>query len=176
MQLKTNSTFGNYKFDVTAEVSEKQVEVLAGLGLLQLLQRTPASAAEKKLAGYEKKRPDGFKRTDIAYSEDGAKVLKGFLESAQLDVAPEGADKEELEALAIEATVTEHVPGEGATPKFTREREIYAKRGTEGRLDELASKVGFAGDVGDGTADNAPVEFLRAMKVWLDAKAKELLA
>lgn len=168
-----SSTFGNFKFNLKAELTEKQTQVLATAGLLQIAQRSPATAAEKELAKYDKKRPEGFKRTDIPFSPEGAAVLKKHLSKLQVDVSDDET-KEVLEDILVDVEVSEHVPGEGATPKFTREREIYVARAGENRLDELAAKVGYAGDTGDGTNDGAPVEFLRAMKAFIDAEAAKI--
>lgn len=79
MKIQTQWTFGN--FVITAETNVETAEpvgpvaqALMEKGFLQLLQRVPASNAEKALAGYEK-RPAGFKRDSIAYSEENALAL-----------------------------------------------------------------------------------------------------
>lgn len=99
-------TCGNV--DVKAELTLPDgtptgVATLAVEGLTQILQRKPSSAWEKAEAGYEK-RPDGFKRNSIAFSEESAdKLVSGF--SAAL---PEG--------VKVEFSFTEHVEGETAKP------------------------------------------------------------
>src|SRR5215475_14095992 len=69
MKITTpNTNFGFFGWKASAEVSQAMLELLAGLGLLQILQRSPATEAEKKLANYEK-RPKGFQRSSIEHNK-----------------------------------------------------------------------------------------------------------
>lgn len=165
MKLNTNSTFGNFAITAEAEVSDAQRDVLASYGLLQLLQRSPASAAEKAMAGYDK-RPAGFKRDSIAFSEANAEKLTAELQKP-IKVEDGIAD------LNVEVVVTEYVPTESDV-KMPDERAAYARNGKAGSLPALATKVGFAGEVGDGTTENAPVEFLRAIRAYAKAQVAGL--
>lgn len=164
MKLNTKSTFGNFAIEAEAEVSEAQRDALAALGLLQVLQRSPASAAEKALAGYEK-RPSGFKRDSIPFSTDNADKLVAEMEKP---IELEGAG-----SFAPTIVVAEYIPAE-ADVKMPDERKAYARNFGAGTLDKLAAKVGFSGELGDGTAENAPVEFLRAIRTWAKAQVAEI--
>lgn len=160
-EIKVESTFGNYKWNASVIVGETQVDALLGMGILQILQRTPASVAEKAMAGYEK-RPPGFKRDSIPYSESGAKILMDAMEAAEV-----GKD----DPLAIEVIVGEYIPGEGAIPKFTDEKAIVTSKGGDAtRLAATAKVVGYDGD--DLTVENT--EFLRAIKTYRDVEAKKV--
>lgn len=99
-------TCGNV--DVKAELTLPDgtptgVAILAVEGLTQILQRKPSSAWEKAEAGYEK-RPDGFKRNSIAFSEESAdKLVAGFSKAL-----PEG--------VKVDFSYSQHVEGETAKP------------------------------------------------------------
>jgi hypothetical protein len=165
MKLETKSTFGNFSIAAEAEVDDAQRDYLASLGLLQLLQRSPASAAEKAMAGYDK-RPSGFKRDSIPFNTDNAAVLTQELEKpikAEDGIAP----------IECAVEVSEYVPAE-ADVKMNDERAAYARNGKQ--LEKLASKVGYEGALGDGTKENAPVEFLRAIRAWTKAQLAALEA
>jgi len=160
--LKAESTFGNFKWVAQAEVEDAVLEILANLGLLQVLQRSPASTAEKLMAGYGKKRPTDFKRSSIAFSEANAEILTKAMEAAELEVG-------ELKVkLGIVAEVTEHIPGEGAEYKYVREKAQVAKKaGDEAKLLKLAEVVGYdEEDVELLTVEN--IEFLKAIRKYLD--------
>jgi hypothetical protein len=160
--LKCNSTFGNYAWTAEAEVEDNVRDVLASYGLLQVLQRSPASAAEKAMAGYEK-RPDGFKRGNIPFDATNAQKLAKFLESAEVETGRDDKGKAVMVTPEIAVTVTEYVPEEGGT-KFAAERRLYVAKAA--KLDKLAALVGYDGEVGDGTADGAPEAFLTAIRAW----------
>lgn len=159
MKLNTSSTFGNFAIVAETEVSDKQRDALANLGLLQLLQRSPASAAEKAMAGYEK-RPSGFKRDSIAFSSLNAETLAKAMQ-APIKVG------EGIEDLLCEIVVTKYVPPVGEI-KLTDERKAYARNAA--KLPALAAKVDYKGEIGDGTEENAPVDFLRAIRAWSKAQ------
>jgi hypothetical protein len=153
--LKCNSTFGNFKWTAECNVTDEQMLVLANAGLLQVLQRSPASRAEKVLAGYEK-RPDKFNRSSIEFSDEAAKTL-----STELGKAVEIAEGIEI---VPTISVSEHVIGESTTPKFVEEKQIVARHVAKGDLAEWAStKIKFAGDTVDADG-NPTTEFLQAVK------------
>lgn len=166
MEIKYGSVFGNFKWEAIAEIDEKLVPVLSALGALQVAQRTPSSNAEKVLAGYEKK-PAGFKRDSIDYSETNGNTLASFLESMKVEV---GRDEKEAPIFAtIDAAVTvKKYEGSTADVVMKEERAAYARNAKgEGKfksLEALAEEVGYDGELGDGTAENAPVAFIRAIK------------
>jgi hypothetical protein len=163
MKINTKSTFGNFSIEAEADVSDEQRDALASLGLLQVLQRSPASAAEKALAGYDK-RPSGFKRDSIPFSEQNAETLEKALQ-APISIA------DGVEDVECAVNVTEYVPTESDV-KMPDERAAYARNAAQ--LPKLAAKVGYAGDVGDGSKENAPVEFLRAIRAWSKAQIAAL--
>jgi hypothetical protein len=156
MKIQTKSTFGNFAIEAEVEATDSQRDALATLGLLQLLQRSPASAAEKALAGYDK-RPEGFKRNSIEFTEANAATLTEAMEKP-LAVGDGVAD---LQATVV---VSEYVPTVGEV-KMTAEREAYARHA--GDLEAFAKVVGYAGtDLGDGTKDGAPADFVRAIRKY----------
>lgn len=167
MKLQTKSTFGNFAIEAEANVTDAQRDYLAGLGLLQVLQRSPASAAEKALAGYDK-RPSGFKRDSIPFSEANAQTLADEMEKPISFGEDSG-----VEPIECSITVSEYVPSV-ADVKMTDERNAYARNAS--KLQALATKVGYAGALGDGTKENAPVEFLRAIRAWTNEQLKALEA
>jgi hypothetical protein len=168
MQIKYGSVFGNYRWDAEANVSDELVSVLAPLGALQIGQRSPSTAAEKEMAGYEK-RPKGFNRNTIPFSEAGASTLAKHLKTMRVEVGRNEKDEPVYGTISADVTVTEYVPTE-ADVKMPDERAAYARNAKAGTLNALAEKVGFDGEVGDGTAENAPVEFLRAIRAWSKAQ------
>jgi ubiquitin len=163
MKLQTKSTFGNFAIEAEAEVSAEQRDYLANLGLLQVLQRSPASAAEKALAGYDK-RPSGFKRDSIPFNEANAEKLIAAME-APIEFKENG--EEVIPAIFCSVVATEYVPSV-ADVKMTDERNAYARHGKAGDLPAFAAKVGYDGQLGDGTKEGAPVDFLRAIKRFTD--------
>lgn len=151
-KIKCSSTFGNFKWNAEADVTDEQMQILASAGLLQVLQRSPASRAEKVLAGYEK-RPDKFNRASIEFSDENAETL-----ATELQRPVEIADEIEITA---NVTVSEHEIGATAAPKYADEKQVVARHVEKGTLVKLAEKVGFTGE-GDLDADN--IAFLQAIK------------
>jgi hypothetical protein len=166
--LSTKSTFGNYAFSAEAAVTEEQRDALAGLGLLQILQRTPSTKAEKELAGYGKKRPEGFKRTDIAFSPAGAAVLKGFLEDAKVEMVVDG--KEVEQPLAVDVSVSEYIPASAEMKWKDEKAKIASKGGDAAALAALAKAVGYTGT--DLTEESVP--FCQAIRAWVKEQAARL--
>lgn len=153
-KLKCNSTFGNFRWAAECEVSDEQLAVLANAGLLQLLQRSPASRAEKVLAGYEK-RPDKFERSSIEFSDANAKTL-----AQELSKPLEIAEGEEIKP----AVVAEyHEIGASSAPKYVEEKGIIARHVKAGDFAQwMHDKVGF--DATAGEADST--EVLKAVKAY----------
>lgn len=142
---------------------------MAGEGLTQVLQRKPSSAWEKAAAGYEK-RPEGFKRNSIAYSDASAKELVGFF-TAALDV-----DKESREAgVAITFATSEHVAGESDT-KPSKEAETLwtdVQAYPADRFAKAMTQLGLdAEDYDDERAVKACHAYLVEAKRAAAAKAK----
>lgn len=158
--IKAESVFGNYQWSAEVEVTPAQLITLAGLGLLQVMQRGPSTAAEKALAGYEK-RPTGFKRDSIGYTKDGEAVLTKNLST--IEVKGEGDEKFKLEPAVV---VGEYVPTT-SEPKFAREKKIVAGKTTITQLSALATKVSFEYEE-DTELTSENVEFLQAIKGYVD--------
>jgi hypothetical protein len=123
MKIQTQWTFGN--FVVTAETTVETAEPVGPLaaalmekGFLQLLQRVPASNAEKALAGYDK-RPAGFKRDSIPYNAENVEELRDAF-----GTSVEVSEKVFLPFDIVE--VTENLGGEGATSRKMA-TEMWAK-------------------------------------------------
>jgi hypothetical protein len=154
--VKAESTFGNFKWFAQAEISDAIRDVLSNLGFLWIMQRTPSSNAEKVLAGYEK-RPTGFKRSEIEFSDDNAVTL-GKLLGAPVEVA------EDVEITPQVLKVIFHEIGAGVEPKYADEKKAIARHIEARDIVTWASdKVGFTGE-GDLNAEN--VEFLKAVKAF----------
>jgi hypothetical protein len=153
-QVNAQSQFGNFKWFATAEVSEVQKDILADLGFLWVMQRSPSSTAEKTLAGYEK-RPDGFKRSQIEFSDENAQALSKLL----------GADAEIADGVKITPNITKvefYEIGAVKEPAYADEkkavlRHIEAKDIAKWAMDT----VGFNGE-GDLNVEN--VALLKAVK------------
>lgn len=118
------------------------------------------------MAAYEK-RPKGFQRTTIPFSDGNAETLRKNLSKLTFKVGEGDAAKEYQ--FTADVVVEKYVPTE-ADIKMPDERAAYARNAKADTLDKLAEKVGFDGEVGDGTAENAPVDFLRAIRAWSKAQ------
>ena len=154
INLNCTSTFGNFRWTATASVTEEQAETLANAGLLQILQRSPASKAEKSLAGYEK-RPDKFERKDIPFSDENALKLAGFL-GETVEIA-EGVE------ITPEVKVEFHEIGAASAPKFVEEKAIAKRHIDKGDFAQwMKATVGF-----EATAQDVDkVETLQAIKAY----------
>lgn len=154
--VNAKSTFGNFKWVAKCEVSDVVLAILADLGFLWVMQRTPSSNAEKTLAGYEK-RPAGFKRSEIAYSDDAAKKLQQLL-GAKAEIA------DDVEITPQILSVVFHEIGAGVEPKYADEKKIVARHIEKKDIVSWNDEnVKFTGE-GDLDVDN--VEFLKAVKAY----------
>lgn len=160
---KTN--FGYFGWRTSVELSDEQVAYFAGLGVLQHMQRTPATNAEKKLGNFEKRSPD-FKRSDINFSDSNEDIF-----------VKEMSAKQEIENGDVKFTinpVTEcwyHDLGATAAPKYADEKRAVQKHIADGDIAEWASeKVGYTGD----KLNVENIEFLQAVKTFkMEALKKE---
>lgn len=186
--LKIKSTFGNFKFAGETEVTDEQLVILGGRGLLQEVQRSPATAAEKELAGYDK-RPAGFKRTSIDYSEANAAVLAKHLGAFVLE-ADDTVDAEGKVVPGVKHQITlvleveEHVPNSGGEPKYKSVKDdikLYLTSGVvpgKTSTGEDRTVLTFAANRGIVPPEDASVweddtTFLAAVREWDKAeKAK----
>lgn len=172
MKIQYGSVFGNFKWSAVAEIPDALIPTLCALGALQVAQRSPSSAAEKALAGYEK-RPAKFERKSIDFSEDNAAILAMQLEKMKVETGRTEKDEPVYADILAQVTV-EQYEGSTADVVMKDERAAYARNGEKNTLDKLAAKVGFVGEVGDGKAENAPVEFLRAIRAWAKAQVADI--
>lgn len=140
IKLQTGSRFGQFQWTGECEVSQEAANRLAALGLLQIIQRSPSSAAEKLLAGYEK-RPDKFKRDSIPFTEDNAESLRKQLSMVTLDA---DGDLPELK-IEVDVAVEQYIANI-AESKFTEEKTIVGNHVTKNDLAEWAKAKGL-GDV-----------------------------
>jgi hypothetical protein len=164
--LNCKSTFGNFGWEASLEVTQEIADILASKGLLQILQRSPASEAEKILAGYEK-RPKDFERKDIPYNEANAKVLADKL----------GAKHEIDEGVFIQPTlvVNFHEIGGGKEPAFKDEKVIVARHIAAGDFAQWMDET--VGMKGVTAQDVDKPEVLQAVRTfWKAEYAKKLAA
>ena len=163
-KVNAESTFGNFKWFATAEITNEQQATLADLGFLWVMQRSPSSNAEKVMAGYEK-RPEGFKRNSIDFSEEGAEVLKSEL-SKPIDIEKDNV------ITPVVSKVQFHEIGAGAEPKYADEKKIVQRHiDAKDIVSWATDTVGFA-DEGDLDTEN--VEFLKAVKAYKQRRLAEV--
>lgn len=168
--IKFGSNFGQYRYEAEANVPDEAIDTLLAAGLLQIAQRSPSTAAEKAMAGYEK-RPKGFDRNSIPFSKDGAETLEGQISTMEVEIGRNG--KDEPITVTIESTVVvEEKPETSVETKFVAERAKYVQR--KDTLAKLATAVGYEGELGDGTTEGAPMDFLKAIRAWVRAQAEQL--
>lgn len=163
--LKCESTFGNFGWKASLDVTQEIADILASKGLLQILQRSPASEAEKKLAGYEK-RPKDFERKMIPFNQANANVLSEYL----------GAKHEIEEGVFIQPTleVEYHEIGGGKELVYKDAKLVIARHIKEGDFAQwMDSVVGVKGVTAD---DAEKPEVLQAVHAMLKAEYAKRLA
>lgn len=136
MKIQYGSRFGNYRWDAECDVPEQLVPVLLPFAALQLQQRSPSSTAEKAMAGYEK-RPKGFERDSIGFTEELAKVLAKHMSTLSVETGVDEKGKPIVEELEATVTVVEYVPT-AAESKFTEEKVIVKNHQDKDDLAEWA--------------------------------------
>lgn len=115
--MKSNVTiskqFGQFDLVLRAEIADGQKEKLVELGLLYLVERTPSSQAEQKVFaplcrwqktdnGKSYKRPKGFERNSVEYTEEIAKQVRAAYESTPAKLGKgETAEEIQLEVVSI---------------------------------------------------------------------------
>lgn len=164
-QVKVEWNYGQFRVSAVANVSEELEASILRSGVLQVLQRGPATAAEKQFWG-DKKRPDGFERDGIAFSDENAiKIAEGF--GSEAVVKDETGTK--LKMPFVISDVSARPEAEKAEKKFAAAQKIVkGKGGDPTRLGDLAEKVGFEyEDESELTVEN--VEFLQAIDEYVNA-------
>lgn len=122
MNITVSWPFGNFEVSAQADIALTEpvnalTKSILEKGFLQLLQRVPASKAEKALAGYEK-RPEGFKRDSIPWSDDNAlKLIEAFGTEVEVEKATDKAP-----AVVLPFTITNVVEHEGGEAGTSRKR------------------------------------------------------
>jgi hypothetical protein len=161
-KVNAKSTFGNFKWTATAEVSDSERDVLADLGFLWIMQRTPSSNAEKAMAGYEK-RPKDFKRASIEYSDEKAVQLQSEL-NKNVEIA------EGVKITPVVGKVEFHEIGAGAVPKFVEEIRIADRHVKAGDFAQwMTDAVGVKATVADYENEKTRTEVLQAIKEFTKA-------
>ncbi len=133
MKIQVTSTFGNFTYTAEANVDVTEpisplVQLMLENGLLQAVQRTPASAAESYLVnelgipGIDKwakngrgtpQRPKGFERSSIPYSEEVALELQdAFGTSVKI-----GEGENKMDLAYVITSVTENESGSAVSMK-----------------------------------------------------------
>jgi hypothetical protein len=162
MKVEAESTFGNYKWQGEAEVTDAQAQILASLGFLWVMQRSPSSNAEKVMAGYEK-RPDKFERKSIPHSPDGEKQLAELL-SAQVEI------EKDVKITPVITSVKFHEIGKGTEPKYVEERAIIKRHIDAGDFAQwMSDQVGFPATA----QDVDKTEVLAAVKAYKQRRLQE---
>jgi len=164
MKITTpNTNFGFFGWRAVAEVSQELLVYLAGLGLLQLLQRSPATEAEKTLAKYEK-RPAKFQRSSIEHNDVNEGIFKKIMSKA-LEVVQGEEGKPGYQKSSITPVIDTwyHPLGATAEPVYAEEKKIVQRHIDKGDVSNWnVEKVGYEGR--DLTVEN--IDFLKAVKVW----------
>lgn len=161
MKITVTWTFGNFIVSAAADIVLNEpvsplTKAIIEKGFLQLLQRVPASNAEKALAGYEK-RPAGFKRDSIPYSEENALALSDAF----------GTTVEVEEGVNLPFAITDVKENEGGESATSRKMatEMWAK--VAGTPMEKA-----LGLTGDDITDEEGIEACHKFLAGLRAKPK----
>lgn len=154
-----------FKLAATASVSSEQLVLLAIEGLASILYRGGASVLNETL---------GVKKnSETEYDSDAAELIADALQKWAKDEkdCPLSSKDEKGNSvpspfdLSIEVSRYEH--GQGSTVKFAAERQVYARHGKAKDLQEFATKMNYDGELGDGSAENAPEAFLQAIKTFV---------
>lgn len=166
--LECTSTWGNFEWTAKVEVTEEQAVILANAGLLQILQRSPASKAEKAMAnngaGYEK-RPEGFVRSSIEFSDANATTLAKFL-GETIEIAKDVKITPLVKAVYHEIGATKE-------PVYFQEKQIVQKHiDAKDVVTWAVDKIGYTGG-GELNADN--IELLKAVKEFKNRLIAEQL-
>lgn len=161
--ITTKWNSGNFALTHEATVDEAGLLTLASQGLLWFAQRNREH--DKVLGAFEtvsgkQKRKDGWKRTDVDYTVDGANKLKGVY--GEFEIA-EGVK------LPVATTVAEYIR-DVAEPKYANAKAAMARHESADDLEVwLATKIGFAGAT-HGEDGEYNVEALKAIDAFVKAQ------
>jgi hypothetical protein len=171
MKTTINQIYGNFDLKVEVEYEEKDVPTLIALGALQVMQRVPASTADKKIDGKNwvkgKKegtllKPEKWSRTtNIPFTPETAKAIQDGAMGTTVSIAEDVALPFKV------VSVTEHESGDASPmkratafvelmfggPMETNLRDTFDKLGlanaleaTKEQLVEFAHSKGFGAD------------------------------
>ena len=162
-----NWTFGN--FDITcsigADVDGPAAEMLLRSAAINILQRGPAGAAEKLIAGYDK-RPTGFQRSSIAFTQQAAEKLKAAF-TGRFNLNPEGEPAVWMEYACDEVNDHALAQGKQTDTKYVEERKVAGRHATDWPQ-FMADKIGFK-ETEVGTFDNPAIPALAAIRAYVKA-------
>jgi hypothetical protein len=158
MKITTpNTNFGFFGWRTSVELTEAQLAYFASLGVLQYMQRSPASNAEKILGKFEK-RPENFKRSEIPWNNENKAIFVREMSKSQ----EIGEDSDKFSFTPVTEAFY-HDLGATAEPKYADEKKAVQKHIDAGDVSKWnIEKVGYEGR--DLTVEN--VEFLKAVKAF----------
>lgn len=166
MKVNTTTKYGGsaqesrdgFKLTASAEISEKQAEMLQSIGLASVLYRAGASVANEIL---------GVKSNSKAeYSDaDAAKLAAGLAKWAKGEDSPlEGG-------FDLTVAVSRYVHGEGQAPKYVEEKTLIARHIKDGDFAQwMSDQVKFPATA----ADIENVEVLKAVKAYKQRRLAEI--
>lgn len=178
--IEVASSFGNIAYTARLEVSETVEAALLKQGALRILQGKVSGQAEKELARYEK-RPAGFKRTEIPWSEENGAILAKYYKGVKVEIGENEKEEAIMEKLGVfEVIVSEYVPLAGAAPVFKFEKDtlrlyLFEEDGkTERKLKDGSPRTAAAYAENRGLPlPTEPweedVEFLKAVRAYMKA-------
>jgi len=181
-QIEVSSSFGNIAYTARLDVSEAVEAALLKQGALRILQGKVSGQAEKELAGYEK-RPAGYKRTDIPWSEANGQVLAKHYKGVEVEIGENEKGESIMEDLGVtEVIVSEYVPTAGNEPRYKYEKEVLKlylfeedgktprklKTGEDRSAASYAESRGLAAPTEPWEEDQ---EFLKEVKAFLKRQA-----
>lgn len=186
-EIKFSKTTGNFKYDVTANVSDAVLDRLIEEGMVRCIQGAPLGGWEKSIAypGKDAKRPVGFTRTDIPFNEENAAKLAQVLKGLEVSIGENEKGEDLMEDLGItDVVVTEYAGPEKAEPKYKAEKDLLNTYlfEADGKTERMLKSGGprTAASFAESRGIAAPTEpwaedtaFLQAVKVWQKAQAAE---
>lgn len=161
MKITTTTKYGGsatdsrdgFKIAASAEISDKQLPLLASIGLASVLYRGGASVINDALGVRSNSKAE--------FSDaDAAKI------NAALTKWAKGEDSPIEGGFDLSAVITRHVHGEGAEPKYFEEKKIVNRHVQAKDVYAWATDtVGFKSE-SDAELTVENVEFLKAVKAY----------
>ena len=180
MKTEITLVFGQFRATVavSADIDGAGAGAILRLAATQVLQRSPASAAEKKIAGYEK-RPEKFNRREdasMSYSEERAATLaECFTGKANIQDSEDGKPEVWLEYACTDVSnQLEYAPA--TNKRYVQEKAAFAhvagicENDLAAMKARFAEKISFTGEIGTLTEPS------QAILLALEAHDKKLRA